>query len=53
MRNGRRQHACKVMGLSRKLESNEEMIELGPFVEASAAKIKGGEAATMEDLMSP
>lgn len=53
VKNGRRQHACKATGLSRKLESSDEMIARGPFVEASAAKIKGGDAAAMEDLMSP
>ena len=41
------------MGLSMKLESNEEMIDPGPYVVESTAKIKGGEAVTMEDLMSP
>ena len=48
-----RQHACNVMGLVKRVESSDEMIVRGPLDEASAAKIKGGDAVAMEDFMSP
>ena len=53
MRNGTRQHACNDMGLSTKEESSDEMIARGVFLEASAARIKEGEAAAMDDFISP
>lgn len=53
VKKGRRQNDRKMMGWRRKLESKEEMMERGPLNEASAARIKGGKTASMEDLISP
>ena len=50
--NGAMHNACRMVG-RKLLESNTDRIVLGPFIEASAANIKGGEAAAMEDLMLP
>ena len=52
VRNGMRHNACKIVG-RKVLESKTDRISLGPFIEASAANNKAGEAAAVEDLMLP
>ena len=53
MVNGIRQNVCERTGLSRKVESNDEIISFGAFIEANAANDSGGKAAAMEDLTLP